>query len=130
MIDLAPHNIRTESLRYFLDTIEKHLRCLEVLKDNKHQNMFVSMIKSKIPRDVLLHIEIQKGTDHEWSVQELNYRLLAYITAKERADQDKYSSANTKKQMNNFGLTEGNYNGTQQQCGNYEKISMAERPHT
>ena len=43
--------------------------------------MFVSMIKSKIPRDVLLHFEVQNGTDHEWSVQELKDRLRAYITA-------------------------------------------------
>ena len=50
--------------------------------------MFVSMIKSKVPKDVLLQLELQKGSDHEWTLTELRERLRAYIVARERAEHD------------------------------------------
>ena len=63
MMNLAPPSNRTESLRHFLDTIEKHLRSIDVMKEHTNQNMFVSMIKSKITKEVLLHLEVQKVSD-------------------------------------------------------------------
>ena len=96
LMNLTPPNNRTESLRHFLDTVEKHFRSLDILSKNTDQNMFVSIIKSMLPRDTLLQLEIQKGTDKEWTVKELRERLRSYITAKERAEQDKsYHKGNT-----------------------------------
>lgn len=47
------------------------------------------MIKSKLPTGWLLHFEVQKGTDQEWSVQKLRESQRTFIVAKERAEQDK-----------------------------------------
>lgn len=47
---VAPSN-RTESLRLFLDSVERHLRSLEVLGQDINQNVFISMIKSKQPQN-------------------------------------------------------------------------------
>ena len=62
MIDLHYHKIinlpqavnKTCSLRGLLDNIERHIRSLEVLKQNINQDAFVSMIRSKLPEGVLL----------------------------------------------------------------------------
>jgi phage-related protein len=64
MINLWPPINKTVSLRIFLDKLIKHLRSLEVLKQDTKQNVFVPMVRSKLPEDVLLQLEIQKGS-HE-----------------------------------------------------------------
>jgi len=46
------------------------------------------MIKSKLPKKVLLHIEVQKGPDTKWSSKELRDRLRTYIVAREGLEQN------------------------------------------
>ena len=45
LINLSPASNKTSSLRSLLDQVEKHLRSLEVLKQNVNQDVFVSMIR-------------------------------------------------------------------------------------
>ena len=47
----------TESLRSFLNEIQRHLRSLEVLNQDVNQAVFVSMIKSKLPTKVLVNLK-------------------------------------------------------------------------
>jgi hypothetical protein len=41
--------------------IPKHLKNLEVLKENINQHVFVSMIRSKFTKEVLCQLELIKG---------------------------------------------------------------------
>ena len=63
LLNLFQTQNTTESIHIFLDKIERHLRSLEVLQENKDQQVFVSMVRSKLPSDILLQLEIVKGTD-------------------------------------------------------------------
>ncbi|XP_045185376.2 uncharacterized protein LOC123543363 [Mercenaria mercenaria] len=88
LINLAAPSNKTESLRLFLDSVEKHLRSLDVLKQDVNQDVFISMIKSKLPKDVLLQLELRRQTGSEWTVRQLRDCLCAYIVARERTDED------------------------------------------
>ena len=61
MINLYPASDTTSSLRNLQDQLEKHLRSLEVLKRNVNQDVFVAMIRAKLPDDILLQLEMLKG---------------------------------------------------------------------
>ena len=50
MINLYPASNTTSSLRYLPDQFEKHLRSLEVYKQNANQDVFVSNDKGQIIR--------------------------------------------------------------------------------
>ena len=65
LINIPPPKNKTNELRHFLDTIEKHLRSLEVLGQNIEQDVFISMIKSRLPKDILLQMELKKDPDTE-----------------------------------------------------------------
>ena len=88
LINLPSPSNKTESLRYFLDTVERHLRSLEFLHQNVDQDVFISMIRSKLPKDVLLQLELQKRGVLEWTVVSLREGLRAFIIARERTEQD------------------------------------------
>ena len=51
---------RATSLRTFYDTTEKHLRCLRTLGENDNQMQVLSLIKSKLPRSLIVKLEDQK----------------------------------------------------------------------
>ena len=57
-----------KSLRLLYDQIEKHLRSLEALQKDISQEVFISMITAKLPKDVLIQLEIQKGDKNKWTV--------------------------------------------------------------
>ena len=61
IINLFSASNNTRSLRALYDQIEKNLRSLEALKQDINQNVFISMVTSKIPKDVLIQLELQKG---------------------------------------------------------------------
>ncbi|XP_053406660.1 uncharacterized protein LOC128559357 [Mercenaria mercenaria] len=86
LIDIFPVRNSVESLRQFMDKTEKHLRCLEVLNQDTNQEVFVSMLRRKLPNDVLLQMEIMKGVDKKWSVITFRELLRQYIVAKEKAE--------------------------------------------
>lgn len=74
------------SLRIFRDILIKHLRSLEVLKQDTKQNVFVSIVRSKLPEDVLLHLEIQKGSHESWTIGNLCEKLKEYVNAQEKSE--------------------------------------------
>ena len=47
-----------KGLRLLYDQIEQHLRSLEALKQDINQEVFVSIITAKLPKDVLLQLDI------------------------------------------------------------------------
>ena len=66
--------------------MERHIRSLEVLKQNIYQDVFVSMIRAKLPEEVLLQFEILNETKNKWTVESLRGRIDEYITAHEHAE--------------------------------------------
>ena len=82
----SPAQNNTKSLRLTYDKLESHLRCLEALQQDTSHDIFVSIISSKIPKDVFLQLELQKGANNEWSVSLLRECFKNYIVAAEQAD--------------------------------------------
>ena len=70
MINLQPAANRTSSLRILLDTMERDIRSLEVLKQNINQDVFVSMIRATLPEEVLLKLEILNGAKNKWTADD------------------------------------------------------------
>jgi len=104
LMSLPNANNSVQSLRHFLDHIERHLRSLEVLKQNVDQDIFVSMIRSKLPQEVLLQLELLNGTSGKWTVTSLRERLQGYITAREKSEKEStpYSKSETNKNITFF----------------------------
>ena len=65
--------------------VEKHLRSLQTLKQDTNQDLFISVITSKLPKTVVIQLEIQKGARTPWTMRELRERFNAYIVARDRA---------------------------------------------
>lgn len=86
MINLRPATMNTNSLRTLLDNIERHLRSLEVLNQNINQHVFVSMIRAKLPEEVLLQLEIINGAKNKWTISKLRDKLRECVTAREKAE--------------------------------------------
>ena len=86
MINLQLEINRTNCLRNLLDTMERHIRRLEVLKQDINQYVFVSMIRTKLPEEVLLQLEILNGTKNKRTVESLRANLHEYVTAREHAE--------------------------------------------
>ena len=86
LINLKQANDTVKSLRKFHDTVLKHLRSLEVLGQDINQEIFVSMIKLKLPSDVIRHLEIQKGVESKWTVIKLLDLLQEYVCVCESAE--------------------------------------------
>ena len=86
IINLQVASNNTCSLRLLLDRFQRHLRSLEVLKQNINQDVFVSMVKAKLPQEVLLQLEIMKGADDEWDTQRLIETLRSYVKAREKSE--------------------------------------------
>ena len=61
MIIISKQQVIIHSLRLFLDKVQRHLRSLEVLKQDINQDVFVSMIKAKLPQAVILQLEVMNG---------------------------------------------------------------------
>ena len=80
----APNN--PKGLRNLYNEVEKHLRSLKALDQDIDQDLFISMITSKLPKDVLIQLEVQKGAKTPWTVKELRERFNDYIAARERAE--------------------------------------------
>nr|XP_034322472.1 uncharacterized protein LOC117688490 [Crassostrea gigas] len=76
----------TSSLRKLHDDIERHMCSLEALHQDVDQDVFISMITSKLPKETLLQLEIQKGSQEKWTVQKLRDLMKSYITVKESSE--------------------------------------------
>ena len=58
LINLKPVPNTAKGLRSLYDHIEKHLRNLEALEQNVDQDIFIAMITSKIPKEVIIQLEL------------------------------------------------------------------------
>ncbi|XP_053392033.1 uncharacterized protein LOC128554743 [Mercenaria mercenaria] len=94
LVNVASPRDTTESLRHFYDKIQKHLRSLVVMHEILEQQVFVSVIRSKLPSEILMHLEIQKGSDNKWTLPKLCELLRQYIVSKEKSDKPKPVNAN------------------------------------
>ena len=86
MMNLPIATYKTSSLRSFYDTTEKHLRALKALGEDINQKQILSMIKSKLPRNVITRMEEFKDDKEEWSVESFRKRLQKIINAQEAGD--------------------------------------------
>ena len=87
LINVPPAVKTSKGLRILYDEAEKHLRSLEALKQDINQKVFISIITSKIPKNVLVQLEIQKGAKNEWTVSKLRELFNDYISAREKAEE-------------------------------------------
>ena len=71
LINLRAAQNTPRGLRSLYDLIEQHLRSLQTLKQEINQDVFISMITSKLPKEVLIQLEIQEGTCNKWTVKEM-----------------------------------------------------------
>ena len=118
MINLPQAVNKTCSLRGLLDNIERHIRSLEVLKQNINQDVFVSMIRSKLPEDVLLQLEMLNGAKNKWTVENLRIRLHEYVTAREHAEKKDEATSRRANGDNNSRSDRGPKSGTGAYSGN------------
>ena len=58
MMNLTSASNNIKSLRSLYDQIEQNLRSFDALKQDINQDIFISMVTSKLPRDVLIQLEI------------------------------------------------------------------------
>ena len=82
-INLTPATNNPKSLRSLFDQIERNLRSLQALKQDIDQGVFVSIITSKILKDILIQLEIQKGAKTKWTVTKLRKLFNDYVAARE-----------------------------------------------
>ena len=86
LMDLPASSSHTSALRTSYDSIEKHLRSLQALGEDVNTKMLVSLIMTKLPKDVITHLTDQKEDDQEWTVQLLRDKLHRFITNRENAE--------------------------------------------
>jgi hypothetical protein len=53
-----------------------------VLQQNIDEDVFISMITTKLPKEVLVQLEIQKGAGVKWSVRKLRHLYKGYVLAR------------------------------------------------
>ncbi|XP_045167621.2 uncharacterized protein LOC123530908 [Mercenaria mercenaria] len=63
------------------------------------------MIRSKLPEEVLVQLEIQNGADNKWSVNSLTKILREYVIARERAEK-RSSGPNNRSEYQNRDKTQ------------------------
>ena len=110
LIDVPIARNNTMSLRALTDKIKTHLRSLRVLKQDTSQDIFVTMITSKLPREVNTQLEIQKGRNQKWTVDKLIESLENYVAARESAERSNNPLDFHRAPKN---LTEGKPNSTE-----------------
>ena len=87
LINLQPALNSTMGLRLFYDKLESHLRSLEALRQDINHEIFALFITSKLPKDILMQLIIQRGARKKWSVALLRELLKNYICAVEEVEQ-------------------------------------------
>ena len=93
LVNLKPAVNTTKGLRSLNDQFERHFRSLEALKQDTNQEVFISIMTSKIPKDVLLHLQIQRGSKVRWTVSRLRELLSEYILAREETEEQCHMEA-------------------------------------
>ncbi|VDH96326.1 Hypothetical predicted protein [Mytilus galloprovincialis] len=113
LINLQSASNQTTHLRRLYDDLERHLISLDAMHQDVTQDVFISMITSKLPKEVLIQLEIQKGNNERWTVGKLRQFFNTYITAREAAEsQSKEThtdSSNEEKQQSKIQSTSSNF---------------------
>ena len=65
------------------DNLEKHVRSLEAIGEEVNTRQLVSLIKSKVPEEVLHQLNMQKEEEEQWTVEKLRKLLGRYISSRE-----------------------------------------------
>ena len=86
LMNLQAANVETSSLRHTVNTIEKHLRSLEVLGENIENGKNIALIQSKLPREVNIKLHDDKRLDIPSSVEMLRKQLNQMISNREMVD--------------------------------------------
>ena len=87
LINLLPASNNPKDLRAVYDKLEIHLRSLESQQKDTNHDILISIISSKIPKDVLLQLALQKGMNEKWTANTLRKSFKNYICATEWAEQ-------------------------------------------
>ena len=83
LINLPKAANTTGDLRAIYNKIECHLRNLESLKQDMNHDIFVSIISSKIPKEVLLQLVLKRGATEKWTASTLRKAFKNYVVATE-----------------------------------------------
>ena len=87
LMNLKPATNTTKGLRVLYDNFERHFRSLEAMQQDTNQDVFVPMLTSKIPKDVLFQLQIQRGANVDWTVTRLRELLNDYVSNREDSEQ-------------------------------------------
>ena len=80
LMSLPSASREVSKLRATWDEMEKHIRVLGGLGENTEQSFLITLIKSKIPVEIMEQLEISKGAE-EWTVSLLRERLRIHLNA-------------------------------------------------
>ena len=86
-MDLPESPNQTSKLRQTFDTIERHLRSLQVLGEDINHKYFVSMIQAKLPKPVKLQLQLHKKPEEVWTAELLRKELQYHIANREMVEQ-------------------------------------------
>ena len=75
------------------------MRNLEALIQDVNQEVFISIITANLPKDILVHLEIQKGAKNKWTVGKLRELFNDCVYAKEKAEQHINTGISTSRQQ-------------------------------
>ena len=87
LISITPAINNSKVLRQLHDRIEKHLRSLEALNKDVNQEVFISIITAKLPKDILVQLEIQKSAKNKWTIGLLRELFNDCASAREKTEQ-------------------------------------------
>ena len=68
-MDLPESPKQRSKLRQTFNTIERHLRSLQVLGDDINHKHFASMIQAKLPKPIKLQLQLYKKPEEVWIVE-------------------------------------------------------------
>ena len=86
LVELGTPTPQSESLRKFLNEGENNGQSLSALGEDISQALLIPLISSKLPRLVLVQLEMKRGGKAEWSIQTLRDALTGYVGALEEAE--------------------------------------------
>ena len=78
-MNLYPATNSTKDLWLTIDQIEICLRIQESFQQDVNHDIYITISQSKLPKDVLFHLELQKDTRNKWLANELREELKNYI---------------------------------------------------
>ena len=110
-MSINPASNNPISLRKLYDTLEARLRSLDALGQDTDQQLFVTLITSKLPKHTMTQLELLRLDGQDWSATTLRQKLGTYIAAQESADRlcasesgSQIPSSNTEQEQNHLTL--------------------------